>query len=46
MWIITLFSKENTVQFEFETKQEAQKALKQMEGYKILSEVVYCNEPT
>ncbi len=45
MWVITLFSKEDTAQFEFETKQEAQKALTKMKGYKILSEVVYCSDP-
>jgi hypothetical protein len=31
--------------FEFETEEEAREALKNMKGCKVLSEVVYFNDP-
>lgn len=45
MWVITLFLKDKTVLFEFDTEKEAKEAFDQMEGCKILSEVVYANVP-
>lgn len=45
MWIITRYLDSNISQFEFETEEEAKEALKNMKGSKILSEVVYFNDP-
>lgn len=45
MWIITRFLDSNISMFEFETKEEAKEALNNMKGCKILSEVVYFNDP-
>lgn len=45
MWIITRYLDSNISQFEFETEEEAREALKNMKGSKILSEVVYFNDP-
>jgi hypothetical protein len=40
VWIITLFFKDNTVQFEFETEKEAKEAFRKMNGCKFLTKVV------
>lgn len=45
MWVITRYLDSNITMFEFKTKQEAKEALKNMKGYKILSEVIYFNDP-
>ncbi|WP_129730137.1 hypothetical protein [Ectobacillus funiculus] len=45
MWVITVYSKENTTLFEFDTEEEARNAFKEMIGNKILSEIVYFNDP-
>ncbi|WP_169729584.1 hypothetical protein [Ectobacillus panaciterrae] len=45
MWVITVYSKENTTMFEFEKEEEAREAFGKMQGCKILSEVVYFNDP-
>ncbi|MFC3883926.1 hypothetical protein ACFOU2_10585 [Bacillus songklensis] len=44
MWVITVYSKENTTMFEFDTEKEAREAFENIQGYKILSEVVYFND--
>jgi hypothetical protein len=44
MWVITLYSKENTSMFEFDTENEAREAFKNIKGCKILSEIVYFND--
>ncbi|MDQ0247721.1 ArsR family metal-binding transcriptional regulator [Bacillus fengqiuensis] len=44
MWIITVYSKENTTMFEFETEKEAREAFENIRGCKILSEVIYFND--
>lgn len=45
MWIITAYSKENNIKmFEFNTQKEAREAFKHIQGYKILSEVIYLND--
>ncbi|WP_269320669.1 hypothetical protein [Bacillus sp. UNC41MFS5] len=41
MWVITLYSKTNITMFEFETEVEARGAFENMEGSRILSEIVY-----
>lgn len=47
MWIITVYSKEKGItMYEFDTEKEAREALKDVQGYKILSEIIYLNEPT
>lgn len=44
MWIITVFSKENsTKMYEFETEKEAREAFKGIQGCKILTEIVHIN---
>ncbi|WP_170974005.1 hypothetical protein [Peribacillus simplex] len=45
MWVITVFLKENIKIFEFETEKEAKEIFKNMKGNKILSEIVYFNDP-
>ncbi|MED4205921.1 hypothetical protein [Neobacillus mesonae] len=45
MWIITRYIDSNISQFEFDTEEEAREALNTMEGCKILSEVIYYNDP-
>ncbi|MFJ8237939.1 hypothetical protein ACIQ34_19805 [Ureibacillus sp. NPDC094379] len=45
MWIITIFLKENIKMYEFNTREEANEALKNINGYKILSQIVYYNDP-
>ncbi|WHY00155.1 hypothetical protein [Neobacillus sp. DY30] len=44
MWVITVYSKENTSMFEFDTEKDAREAFKYIEGCKILSEIVYFND--
>lgn len=44
MWIITVYSKENTTMFEFDTEKEAREAFENIRGCKILSEVIYFND--
>ncbi|MFJ5759180.1 hypothetical protein ACIQAA_08545 [Neobacillus sp. NPDC093182] len=44
MWVITLYSKENTSMFEFDTEKEAREAFKNIQGCKILSEIIYFND--
>lgn len=46
MWVITSYSKKGTTMFEFDTKKEARQALMNIKGCKILSEVVYYNDPS
>ena len=41
MWIITLYSNSNITMFEFDTQEEAREAFENIEGCKILSEIVY-----
>ncbi|WP_342047873.1 hypothetical protein [Bacillus sp. OTU530] len=45
VWVITVYSTENTTLFEFDTEEEARNAFKEMIGNKILSEIVYFNDP-
>ncbi|WP_169907885.1 hypothetical protein [Priestia abyssalis] len=44
MWVITVYSKENTTMFEFDTEKEAREAFENIQGCKILSEVIYFND--
>ncbi|MGM0878565.1 MAG: hypothetical protein ACQEWV_28705 [Bacillota bacterium] len=46
MWVITVYSKENITMFEFDTEKEAKETFTKVEGCKILSEVVYFNDPS
>lgn len=41
MWIITVHSKSNIKMFEFYTEKEAKEVFERIQGYKILSEVIY-----
>lgn len=41
MWIITAHSKNDIKMFEFDTEKEAKAAFERIEGYKILTEVIY-----
>ena len=45
MWVITVFLKGNIKIFEFHTEKEAKELFKNMKGTKILSEIVYFNDP-
>ncbi|OIK08302.1 hypothetical protein [Bacillus sp. MUM 13] len=44
MWAITLFLDDTTKIYEFKTEKEAMEYFKRIEGYKILSEIVYSND--
>ncbi|MGM0875931.1 MAG: hypothetical protein ACQEWV_14365 [Bacillota bacterium] len=44
MWVITVHSKNNINMFEFDTKKEAREAFGEIQGYKILTEVIYFND--
>jgi ArsR family metal-binding transcriptional regulator len=41
MWIITVYSNKNITMLEFDTEEEAREALKSIQEYKIISEIVY-----
>ncbi|WP_191991881.1 hypothetical protein [Bacillus aerolatus] len=41
MWVITVHSKNNVKMFEFDTEGEAKRAFEKIQGYKILTEIVY-----
>ncbi|MBZ5749524.1 MULTISPECIES: hypothetical protein [Metabacillus] len=45
MWVITVYSEGNAKMFEFDTEKEARMAFENIQGCKILSEVVYFNDP-
>ncbi|MED4074554.1 hypothetical protein [Priestia endophytica] len=45
MWVITVHARENTKMFEFDTEREAREAFESIQGSKILTEVVYFNDP-
>jgi ArsR family metal-binding transcriptional regulator len=45
MWIITRYAKGKIFMYEFNTELEARESLKDIEGNKILSEVIYFNDP-
>lgn len=45
MWIITVYSNEKGItMYEFDTEKEAREALQDVQGCKILSEIIYLNE--
>jgi hypothetical protein len=44
MWIITAHSKNSLKMFEFHTKKEANEVFERIQGYKILTEVIYFND--
>ncbi|WP_177177244.1 hypothetical protein [Bacillus sp. MUM 116] len=45
MWVITLYTMENIKMFEFEKQEEAIEVFESIQGTKILSEIVYFNDP-
>jgi ArsR family metal-binding transcriptional regulator len=45
VWVITVYSKGNITMFELDTEEEAREAFKNIQGCKILSEIVYFNDP-
>ena len=45
MWVITVYSKQNNTMFEFDTEEEARADFEKIKGYKVLTEVVYYNDP-
>jgi hypothetical protein len=45
MWLITIYSNSITKMFEFDTEEEARQAFENIQGCKILSQVVYFNDP-
>lgn len=44
MWIITVHSKKNINMFEFDTEKEAKEAYEKIQGYKILTEMVFYDQ--
>jgi hypothetical protein len=45
MWVITLFLKYDIKMYEFNKEEEAKDAFQNIKGTKILSEIVYFNDP-
>ncbi|WP_197089671.1 hypothetical protein [Bacillus sp. SA1-12] len=45
MWIITLYSQSNISMFEFASEKEAREAFNRIRGCKILSQIIYYNDP-
>ncbi|MED4225904.1 hypothetical protein [Neobacillus cucumis] len=45
MWVITHYTNLNITMYEYNTEKEAKEALKDLKGYKILSHIVYFNDP-
>ncbi|MFP3845833.1 hypothetical protein [Priestia filamentosa] len=45
MWVITVHSRKNTKMFEFNTEREAREAFENIEGSKVLTEVIYFINP-
>jgi hypothetical protein len=47
MWVITVFlNGECAGMYEFDTEQEARESLKNIQGYKILTEMITSPEPS
>lgn len=44
MWLITVYSEGKITMFELDTEQEARETFKNIQGYKILSEIIYFND--
>ena len=44
MWLITVYSQGKITMFELDTEEEAREAFKNVEGHKILSEIIYFND--
>ncbi|MCM2532984.1 hypothetical protein NDK43_12020 [Neobacillus pocheonensis] len=44
MWIITAYLKNNFKMFEFDTEKEAKEVFEEIQGYKILTEVIYFDD--
>ena len=46
MWIITVYSKkQRIIMYEFNSEKEAREEFENLQGYKILSEIIYFNDP-
>ncbi|HZG74018.1 MAG TPA: hypothetical protein VEY51_20990 [Chondromyces sp.] len=45
MWVITIFLKQSIKMYEFDTEEEARKSFRSLNGCKVLSEVIYFNDP-
>ena len=46
MWVITVFLQDKTTMFEFQTENEAREAFKNINGCKILTEVINYHCPS
>ena len=46
MWVITVYVKERTTMFEFESENEAKAAFNNLRGCKILTEVINYHNPS
>jgi ArsR family metal-binding transcriptional regulator len=46
MWVITVYLNKKITMFEFDTEEEAREAFKSINCYKIISEIVYFNDPS
>jgi hypothetical protein len=44
VWIITVHSKKDINMFEFDTEKEAKEAYEKIQGYKILTEMVFYDQ--
>lgn len=45
MWVLTVYAGKEMKMFEFETEMQAREAFAKTNGCKVLSEVVYYNDP-
>ncbi|WP_176713624.1 hypothetical protein [Pseudobacillus wudalianchiensis] len=41
VWVLTLYLEDSIQMFEFDSKKEAKEKCNKIDGYKILSEVIY-----
>ncbi|WP_223596183.1 hypothetical protein [Neobacillus bataviensis] len=44
MWVITSYSNSNITMYEFDSEEDARAADENMEGYRIISEIVYITD--
>lgn len=45
VWVLTIFSNDDVKMYEFDTEKEAREAFRSAKGEKILSEIIYFNDP-
>lgn len=44
MWVVTVYSNSNIAMFEFDKEEDARSAFENIQGCKVISEVIYFND--